>query len=38
MERKAAQQNKSLSEELKQGLYLGTAQVNKTGEGKPNFL
>ena len=30
MERKAAQQNKNLSEELKQG-YLGTAQVNKVG-------
>ena len=40
MERKAAQQNKklnkNLSEELKQG-YLGTAQVNKAGGGKPDF-
>ena len=34
--RKAAQQNKNLFEELKQGLP-GTAQVNKAGEGKPNF-
>ena len=33
---KAAQQNKNLSEELKQGLP-GTAQVNKAGGGTPNF-
>ena len=31
MERKAAQQNKNASEELKQGL-LGKAKVNKVGE------
>ena len=32
MERKAAQQNKILSEELKQG-YLSTGKVNETGGG-----
>ena len=37
MERKAAQQNKNTSEELKQGLPIGTDQVNKAGEGTPNF-
>ena len=36
MERKAAQQNKNISEELKQGLP-GTAKVNKAGGGTPNF-
>ena len=36
MERKAAQQNKNTSEELKQG-HLGTAQVNKAGGGTPIF-
>ena len=35
MERKAAQQNKNLSEELIQGLYLGTAKVNKAGGESP---
>ena len=37
MERKAAQQNKNLYEELKKKAYLGTAQVNKAGGGKSNF-
>ena len=36
MERKAAQQNKNTSEELKQGLP-STAQVNKVGGGTPNI-
>ena len=34
MERKAAKQNRNTSEELKQGLYLGTAQVTKAGGGR----
>ena len=37
MERKAAQQNKNTSEELKQGLTTGTAKVNKAGGGTLNF-
>ena len=37
MEGKAAQQNKNLSDELKQGLGTCTAQVNKAGGGTPNF-
>ena len=37
MERKAAQQNKNLSEELKQGLYLCADQVNNAGRGTHNL-
>ena len=38
MERKAAKQNKNLSEELKQGQpNLGTAQINNAGGRMRNF-
>ena len=37
MERKATQENKNLSEELKQVIHVARAQVNKAGGGMPNF-